>query len=180
MRGGACRKPLIQRHALNGEFQVGRFSTSVVQPQSRVPVFATPWTAARQASLSFTISQRLLKLLSIESVILSNSLVLCCPLLLSPSIHFCVCAKLLQSCLTLCDPLYCHPPGSSVYGILSSKLTRPWDSTGKNTGVGCHFLLQCMRVKRESEVAQLCLTLSDPMDCSPSGSSIHRIFQQEY
>ena len=49
----------------------------------------------------------------------------------------------------------------------------PWDSPGKNTGVGCHFLLQCMEVKRESEVAQSCLTLSDPMDCSLPGSSIH-------
>ena len=53
----------------------------------------------------------------------------------------------------------------------------PWDSPGKNTGVGCHFLLQCMKVKSESEVTQLCLTLSDPMDCSPPGSSIHGIFQ---
>ena len=53
----------------------------------------------------------------------------------------------------------------------------PWDSPGKNTGVGCHFLLQCMKVKSESEVAQLCPTLSDPMDCSLPGSSIHGIFQ---
>ena len=51
------------------------------------------------------------------------------------------------------------------------------DSPGKNTGVGCHFLLQCMKVKSESEVAQSCLTLSDPMDCSPRGSSVHGIFQ---
>ena len=48
---------------------------------------------------------------------------------------------------------------------------------GKNTGVGCHFLLQCMKVKRESEAAQSCLTLSDPMDCSLPGSSVHGIFQ---
>ena len=54
---------------------------------------------------------------------------------------------------------------------------RPWDSPGKNTGVGCHFLLQCMKVKSESEVAQLCPTLSDPMDCSLQGSSVHGIFQ---
>ena len=54
---------------------------------------------------------------------------------------------------------------------------RPWDSPGKNTGVGCHFLLQCMKGKSESEVAQSCLTLNDPMDCSPPGSSIHGIFQ---
>ena len=53
----------------------------------------------------------------------------------------------------------------------------PWDSPGKNTGVGCHFLLQCMKVKSESEVAQSCLTLRNPMDCSPPGSSIHGIFQ---
>ena len=53
----------------------------------------------------------------------------------------------------------------------------PWDSPGKNTGVGCHFLLRCMKVKRESEVAQSCPTLRDPMDCSPPGSSIHGIFQ---
>ena len=53
----------------------------------------------------------------------------------------------------------------------------PWDSPGKNTGVGCHFLLQCMKVKSESEVAQSCPTLSDPMDCSLPGSSVHGIFQ---
>ena len=58
-----------------------------------------------------------------------------------------------------------------------TRLPRPWDSPGKNTGVGCHFLLQCMKVKRESEVAQSCLTLSNPMDCSPPGSSVHGIFQ---
>ena len=58
-----------------------------------------------------------------------------------------------------------------------TKLPRPWDSPGKNTGVGCHFLLQWMKVKSESEVAQLCPTLSDPMDCRLSGSSIHGIFQ---
>ena len=63
-------------------------------------------------------------------------------------------AKLLQSCLTLCDPIDGCPPGS-----------RPWDSSGKNTRVGCHFLLQCM--KSESEVAQSCLTLRDPMYYSP-------------
>jgi len=58
-----------------------------------------------------------------------------------------------------------------------TRLPRPWDSPGKNTGVGCHFLLQCMKVKSESEVAQSCPTLSDPMDCSPPGSSAHGIFQ---
>ena len=58
-----------------------------------------------------------------------------------------------------------------------TRLPHPWDSPGKNTGVGCHFLLQCIEVKSESEVAQLCLTPSDPMDCSPPGPSVHRIIQ---
>ena len=70
-------------------------------------------------------------------------------------------AESLQSCPTLCNPV----DGS------------PWYSPGKNTGVGCHFLLQCMKVKSESEVAQSCPTLSDPMDCSFPGSSVHGIFQ---
>ena len=58
-----------------------------------------------------------------------------------------------------------------------TRLPHPWDSLGKNTGVGCHFLLQCMKVKSQSEVAQSCLTLSDPMNCSLPGSSVHGIFQ---
>ena len=58
-----------------------------------------------------------------------------------------------------------------------TRLRHPWDSPGKNTGVGCHFLLQCMKVKSESEITQLCLTLRNPMDCSLPGSSIHGIFQ---
>ena len=64
-------------------------------------------------------------------------------------------AKSLQSCPTLCDPIDGSPP----------RLRHPWDSPGNNAGVGCHFL-QCMKVKSESEVAQLCPTLRDPMDCS--------------
>ena len=76
-------------------------------------------------------------------------------------------AKSLQSCLTLCNPIDGSPPGSPIPGILQ----------GKNTGVGCHFLLQCMKVKSESEVAQSCPTLCDPMDCSPPGSSVHGISQ---
>ena len=58
-----------------------------------------------------------------------------------------------------------------------TRLPGPWDSPGKNNGVGCHFLLQCMKVKSESEVTQSCLTLSNPMDCGPPGSSVHGIFQ---
>ena len=60
-----------------------------------------------------------------------------------------------------------------------TRLPHPWDSPGKNTGVGCHFLLQCMKVKSESEVAQSCLTLRNPMDCNLPGSSVHGIFHGE-
>ena len=58
-----------------------------------------------------------------------------------------------------------------------TRLPHPWDSPGENTGVGCHFLLQCMKVKSESEVTQLCPTLQDPMDCSLPGSAVHESFQ---
>ena len=74
-------------------------------------------------------------------------------------------AKSLQSCPTL-QPHRQQP----------KRLPRPWDSPGENTGVGCHFLLQCMKVKRESEVTQSFPILSDPMDCSLPGSSVHGIF----
>ena len=63
------------------------------------------------------------------------------------------------------------------HGRQPTRLLRHWDSPGKNTGVGCHFLLQCMKVESESEVTQSFLTLSDPMDCSLPGSSIHGKFQ---
>ena len=59
-----------------------------------------------------------------------------------------------------------------------TRLRHPWDSPGKNTGVACHFLLQCMKVKNKSEVTQSCLTLQDPRDCSLPGSSVHWIFQE--
>ena len=75
-------------------------------------------------------------------------------------------AKSRQSCPTLCDPISGSPPGSHL-----------WDSPGKNTGVGCHFLPQCMKVKSESEVAQSCPTLCDTMDCSLPGSAVHGISQ---
>ena len=58
-----------------------------------------------------------------------------------------------------------------------TRLPCPWDSPGKISGVDCHFLLQCIQVKSESEVAQSCPTLSDPLDCSLPGSSVHGIFQ---
>ena len=76
-------------------------------------------------------------------------------------------AKSLQSCPTLCEPIDGSPPGSAVPGILQARILE-W---------GCHFLLQCMKVKSESEVTNSCPTLSDPMDCNLPGSSIHGIFQ---
>ena len=79
--------------------------------------------------------------------------------------------KSLQSCPTLCDPIDVWQP---------TRLPRPWDSPGKNTGVGCHFLLQCMKVKSESEVAQSCPTLSDPMDCSLPAPPSMGFSRQEY
>ena len=98
-----------------------------------------------------------------------------------------------QLCLTLSDPMDCSPPGSSVHWIFLARvlewgaiafstdglllLLSHWDSPGKNTGVGCHFLLQCIKVKSESEVTQLCPTLCDPIDSSLPGSSVHGIFQ---
>ena len=75
-------------------------------------------------------------------------------------------AKSLQSCPTL-----------RSHRRKPTRLHRPQDSPGKNTGVGCHFLLQCMKVKSESEIIQSCPTLRDPLDCSLPGSSIHGIFQ---
>ena len=86
---------------------------------------------------------------------------------LSPTYAAAAAAKSLQSCPTSVRP----------HRRQATRLPRPWDSPGKSTGVGCHFLLQCMKVKSESEVAQSCPTLSDPVDCSLPGSCIHGIFQ---
>ena len=84
--------------------------------------------------------------------------------------HHRVCLLLLLSCFSRVRSVQPHRRQPT-------RLPRPWDSPGKNTGVGCHFLLQCMKVKSESEVAKLCLTLHDPMDCSLPGSSVHGILQ---
>ena len=80
-------------------------------------------------------------------------------------------AKLFRSCPTLCDPIDRSPPEFPAPRILQAR---------KNTGVGCHFLLQCMKVKSESEVAQSCPTLSDPMDFGLPDSSVHGFSRQEY
>ena len=76
-------------------------------------------------------------------------------------------AKSLQSCPTHVQPHRRQP----------TRLPRPWDSPGKNTGVGCHFLLQWVKEKSESEVAQSCPTLIDPIDRSLPGSTVHGVFQ---
>ena len=77
---------------------------------------------------------------------------------------------LLLSCFSRVQ--LCATPETAAH-----QASRPWDSPGKNTGEGCHFLLQCMKMKSESEVAQSCPTPSDSMDCSLPGSSVHGIFQ---
>ena len=221
----------------------------VVQSSSCVQLFATPWTAACQASLSFTISQSLPKSCPLcqwchPTISSSDALFSFClqsfpvtgsfpmsqlfasddqntrpsvsvlptsiqgwfPLRLTRLIS--LLSKGLQdsspapqfkgiNSLALCflyGPVFTnilnhwedHAAAAESLSVESdsvqptrqpTRLPLPWDSPGKNTRVGCHFLLQCMKVKSESEVAQLCLTLSDPMDYSPPGSSIHGIFQ---
>ena len=82
-----------------------------------------------------------------------------------------------HSCCCCCCVASVVSDSVRPHGLQPTRLLRPWDSPGKNTGEGCHFLLQCMKVESESEVAQSCLTLSDPMDCSLPGSSIHGIFR---
>ena len=80
------------------------------------------------------------------------------------------------SCCHVCQVASVVSNSVQPHGLQPTRLPCPWDSPGKNTGVGCHFLLQCMKVESESEVTQSCLTLSDPMDCGPPGSSAHGIF----
>ena len=112
-----------------------------VQSLSHIQLLVTPWTAALQAFPSFTISCSLLRFMSIESMMPSNHLILCRPLLLLPSYFpasgsfamnwlsasggqsiVCVHAKLLQSCPTLCNPMDSSPPGSSVHRIPQARI----------------------------------------------------------
>ena len=90
--------------------------------------------------------------------------------LLCPKVS--VCLALFSSVQSLSRVRLCVTPWTAAH-----QAPRPWESPGKNTGMGCHFLLQCVKVKSESEVPQSCLTLSDPMDCSLPGSSVHGIPQ---
>ena len=80
-------------------------------------------------------------------------------------------------CCCCCDVALVVSDSVRPHRRQPTRLPDPWDSPGKNTGVGCHFLLQCMKLKSESEVTQSSLTLSNPMDCSLPGSSTHGILQ---
>jgi len=135
-----------------------------VKSLSRVRLFATPWTAAywllhpwdfpgKSTGVGCHCLLRPFKLIYSKNKICSIMLLL---LLLSRSV--------------VSDSVRSQRRQPT-------RLRCPWDSPGKNTGVGCHFLLQCMKVKSEREVTQSCSTLSDPMDCSPPDFSIHGIFQ---
>ena len=142
--GGACPghppgpvTSLQQGSGSGRSLQLADALTVVVQSLSRARCFGTPWTAAHWASLSSAISRSLLTLLSMESVMPSDHLILCCPLLLLlPSIFASIrvfsnvlaaaaAAKSLQSCPTLCDPIDGSPPGSAVPGILQAR-TLEW------------------------------------------------------
>ena len=132
---------------------------------SHVQLLVTPWTAAHQAPLSMGFSrQEYWSGVPLPSptvnarVHISFQLTVFSMLLLLS--HF-------RLCLTLCNPIDGRPLGSAIPGILQAR-TLEW---------GCHFLLQCMKVKSEREVTQSCPTLHDPMDYSSPGSSVHGIFQ---
>ena len=134
---------------------------SSVQSPSYVRLTVTPWTAARQASLSITNSRSLLQLMSIELVMPPNHLILCHPLLLLPSIFSSIRIFSNESVLLISGGqsknlllLLSHFSHVRLYATPSTAAHQapcPWDSPGKNTGVGCHFLLQSMKMKRESE-----------------------------
>ena len=96
-----------------------------------------------------------------------------------PVLVSCPCPSLILHSVCMKSCCCCSVASVVSYSVRPQRRqpTHPWGSPGKNTGVGCHFLLQRMKVKSESEVAQLCPTPSDPMDCSLPGSSVHVIFQ---
>ena len=105
-------------------------------------------------------------------------------LMFLPAILIPACASSSPAFLMMYSACSCYCLVTSVvsdsvhpHRLQPTRLPRPGDSPGKNTGVGCHFLLQCTKVKSESEVAQSCPTLSDPMDCNLPGSSVHGVFQ---
>ena len=175
-----------------------------VQSLSHVWLSATPWITARQASLSITNSWSLLKLSpssrwchpAISSSVVPFS---SCPQSLPASGSFSMSQLFARggqstgvsasaSVLPVNTQNHLYSTGLLLLSrfsrvrlcaapkMVAHQTPRPWESPGKNTGVGWHFLLQWMKVKSESEVAQSRPTLSDPMNCSPPGSSIHGIF----
>ena len=153
---------------------------------SCVPLFVTPWTIACQGSSVHGISQA--RILEWVAISFSKGSSRTRDWTYIPWVS-CICGWILHHWATLEAPVYVYIHSASANSLQScptlcnphrrqpTRLPRPWDSPGNNIGVGCHFLLQCMKVKSESEVAQSCLTLCDPMNCSPPGSSVHGVFQ---
>ena len=153
---------------------------------SHIGLFATLWTIARQAPLSMGFSRQeywsglpcpppgdfshpgIKPEFPVTPAVQVDSLP--AEPLGKPKWYLCCCCCCCSVASVVSDSVRPHRQQST-------RLPRPWDSPGKNTGVDCHFLLQCMKVKSESEVTQSCPTLSDPMDCSPPGSSIHGTLQ---
>ena len=119
-------------------------------------------------SLCFTVDSAA----SLENTALRTS-----PLTLYNLLGFCINLRRPTYCCCCCQVASVVANSVRPHRRQPTRLHRPWDSPGKNTGVGCHFLLQGVKVKSESEVAQSYPTLSSPMDCSPPGSSVHGIFQ---
>ena len=91
-----------------------------------------------------------------------------------------ICSNQGSCCCCCCKVVSVVSDSVQPHSQQPTRLPCPWDSQGKDTGVGCHFLLQCMKVKSQSEVAQSCPTVHHPMDCSLPGSSFHGIFQAKY
>ena len=145
---------------------------------SPIWLFVTPWTVAHQTPLSMGFSRQ--EYWSYPGYLPDPGIKPASPVSTALQVD-----SLLLSHQG--NPWMCHCCCCSVTSVVSdsvrphrrqhTRLPCPWDSPGKNTGVGCHFLLQRMKVKSESEVAQSCPTLSDLTDCSPPGSPVHGIFQ---
>ena len=138
-------------------------------------------------SWSVTVSSFILSIRNKSAGICSSKQSRGHPCSCQPASNFPTSQALSRMCLPVLLPLKC-PAAAAAKSLPScptllphrrqpTRLPHPWDSAGKNTGVGCHVLLQCMKVKSENEVTLLCPTLSYPMDCSPPGSSVYRIFQ---
>ena len=134
------------------------WTETLTETFSRKKMFPQSFTAllASLSSLYFACRLRASGTSSLEFYGHECLLPLCC---------CCCCCRF--SCVQLC----------ATPEMAAHQAPCPWNSPGKNTGVGCHFLLQCMKVKSEREVAQSCLTLSNPMDCSLPGFSFHEVFQ---